>query len=692
MNLSFQNRRGWQGLFRLILLCFGLTCPLSADAAERIDSFRSDLVVAADGLFDVTETITVTAEGNKIKQGIYRDIPVRYSGGPFGLKTSVPFNLISITYDGQPASFHTESHDVFTRIYIGRKGVTIPHGQHTYVIRYTTRQLRYFDDHDEVYWNATGHAWAFPIDEVIATVTLPPTVPLDQVDPEGYVGGLRSKNQQDLTAEVSLNQRQVIYKTTRKLGAGEGLTIVARFPAGIIEQPSALRGVWDDPYFRWGFGGLAVVLIYYLIAWWLVGRDPAKGVIVPQYEIPDGLSPAACRFISRMGYDNECFSVALLSLATQGVITIGKEGGSYTLEKIGAPSAMASSGERKVFLNLLSDLETLPVDQKHHTRFARAIGNLRDSLVAEFEGSLFRPNRVWFFAGVAIAVAALFAAVSFSGGMAQSDLVRIVIMVLQERIPPAGPPKGDLVVIFILWLSILSAGVVVIVHKSISAWRSALLGATGLSRLEGINRAIFLTIFATLIIGVEIFFLVWLANLTSLWLIPLVLGIVTTVAVFYEILKAPTISGRAVMDKIAGLRMYLDTAEQDRLEAHTQQALNQSQGLPRTLELFEYFLPYAVALDVANQWAEQFKDIIEAASIDTKSGSANTYHPAWYHGNDWSTASIGAAAAGLGTAMTSAVVAAATSPTSSGSGGGYSGGGGGGFSGGGGGGGGGGGW
>jgi len=687
MNLTLQNRRTWQRLFRVILLCLGLTCPLSADAAERINSFRSDLVVAADGLFDVTETITVTAEGDKIKRGIYRDIPVRYAGGSFGLKTSVPFNLISITYDGKPASFHTDSHDIFTRIYIGQKDITIPHGQHTYVIRYTTRQLRFFEDHDEVYWNATGHAWAFPIDEVIATVTLPPTVPLDQVDPEGYVGGLRSKNQQDLTAEVSLNQRQVIYKTTRKLGANEGLTIVARFPAGIIERPSALRGVWGDPYFRWGFGGLAVVLIYYLIAWWLVGRDPAKGVIVPQYEVPDGLSPAACRFISQMGYDNQCFSVALLSLATQGAITIREDGGGYTLEKIGAPSAMASPGERKIFQQLFRTRTKLPVKQKHHTEFSRAIGKLRESLVAEFEGSLFRPNRVWFFAGVAIAVAALFAAVSFSGGMAQSDLVRIVIMVLQERIPPAGPPKGDLVVIFILLLSILSAGVVVIVHKSISAWRSAFLGATGLSRLEGINRAIFLTIFAALIIGAAIFFLVWLANLTSLWLIPLVLGIVTTVAVFYEILKAPTISGRAVMDKIAGLRMYLDTAEQDRLEAHTQQALNQPQGMPRTLELFEHFLPYAVALDVANQWAEQFKDLIEAASINTESGAANTYHPAWYHGSAWSAASIGAAAAGLGVAMSSAVAAAATSPSSS-----SVGGGGGGFTDGGGGGGGGGGW
>jgi hypothetical protein len=145
--------------------------------------------------------------------------------------------------------------------------------------------------------------------------------------------------------------------------------------------------------------------------------------------------------------------------------------------------------------------------------------------------------------------------------------------------------------------------------------------------------------------------------------------------------------------------MYLDTAEQDRLEAHTQQALNQSQGLPRTLELFEHFLPYAVALDVANQWAEQFKDLIEAASIDTESGAANTYHPAWYHGSAWSAASIGAAAAGLSTAMSSAVAAAATSPSAPsstvgyyGGGGGFSGGGGGGFSGGGGGGGGGGGW
>ena len=81
MNLSFQNRRTWQRLFCLFLLCLGLTCPLSADAAERINSFRSDLVVAADGLFDVTETITVTAEGDKIKRGIYRDIPLQHRTG-----------------------------------------------------------------------------------------------------------------------------------------------------------------------------------------------------------------------------------------------------------------------------------------------------------------------------------------------------------------------------------------------------------------------------------------------------------------------------------------------------------------------------------------------------------------------------------------------------------------------------------
>jgi len=653
-------------IFGLVLVSSTVVYQLPAVAAERINSFRSDLVVAADGLLEITETITVSAEGDRIRRGIYRDIPVRYAGGVFGFKASLPFSILSIDYDGMPANFHTDPHGDFTRIYIGRAGVQIPKGQHTYVIRYTTRQLRFFDDHDEVYWNVTGHAWEFPIDEVTATVTFPPAVPLGQVDPEGYVGRLRSTNQRDLTVEVSLNQRQIIYRTTRRLRGNEGLTIVARFPSGIIEAPAAVSGLWEDSFFRWCILGLAVVLGYFLIAWSLVGRDPATGVIVPQYEVPDGLSPAGCRFISQMGYDSKCFSVALLSLATQGALAICEEAGDYTLEKVGTPSPMASPGERKVFFWLLSDRTTLAVDRKYHTRFSRANEMLCRNLEQEFEGALFRPNCFWFYGGVGVALAALVGAAFLGGGMAVG--VELAFSITSGLI-------------------IFSVGVVATVHTVVSIWRSALMGGAVAGRRSSLGRAGFLTLVAIPIVGAGIFVLGWLAGLMSLWHVPLVLGIVTTVVVFYELLKAPTISGRAIMDRIAGLRMYLATAEQDRLEAHTWQAFHQRQRPPRTLELFEYFLPYAAALDVANQWAEQFRDLIEAVSTEAESGATpGGYCPAWYHGTAWSTASIGAAAAGLGTAMTTAVVAAATSPSAS------SGGDGGGFSGGGGGGGGGGGW
>ena len=90
-------------------------------------------------------------------------------------------------------------------------------------------------------------------------------------------------------------------------------------------------------------------------------------------------------------------------------------------------------------------------------------------------------------------------------------------------------------------------------------------------------------------------------------------------AVFFPAMKCVTIPGRRLLDKIEGLRMYLTTAEQDRLNT-----LNPPE---RTPQLFEKFLPYALALDVEQEWAEQFTEILAKAG---EGGAA--YSPAWYHG------------------------------------------------------------
>jgi len=636
----------------------------SALAVERITSFDCRVVVGEEGMLSITETITVIAEGNKIKHGIYRDIPIRYSDG--GLGTNIPFTITAIEYDGKPANYGTVSSDTTKRIYIGDKDTTVPHGTHTYTISYDTRQLRFFDDHDEVYWNATGNAWDFPIEQATARVLLPEDVPQQAVQAEAYLGPLGSKNQTGVEIAPLDDAVGTQFSTSQQLEPRSGMTIVVQFPKGFVTEVSAATRILEDPYVSIGIVGLAIVALYFVAAWILVGRDPATGVVIPLFTPPDNLSPAACRFISRMGFDKNCFSVALLSLGSYGTLAIEDRKGTYTLERTGELPDNASAGEKKVFNALLRSRKKLEVKQTYHATFSKAISDLNDALVREFEGTLFHRNRVWFFGGVVIAFATLIITV-FLGGGAEASL-----------------QAGFLT----LWLSFWSIAVVALVHGTLTAWRSVFTSSGAGEKAIALGKSLFTTAFATPFVAGEFIALYMLAQSTSLWMIPIVLGIVSIVALFYELIKAPTAAGRAVMDRIDGFRMYLETAEQDRLEAVTEQAFAAEAVTPepRSLQLFERFLPYAVALGVANAWAAKFQDLIAAASITESDGSTQHYHPAWYHGSGWSPTNVGVAAAGLGAAMTSAVAAAATSPSSG------SGGGGGGSSGGGGGGGGGGGW
>jgi hypothetical protein len=153
------------------------------------------------------------------------------------------------------------------------------------------------------------------------------------------------------------------------------------------------------------------------------------------------------------------------------------------------------------------------------------------------------------------------------------------------------------------------------------------------------------------------------------------LGIVPGVAAYivaplallgFHWLQAPTLKGRAIMDHIEGFRQYLGVAEEDRLNA-----LNPPEKTP---ELFERFLPYAVALDVENRWAARFAAVLAAAGTSAAVGT-------WYSGNrDWRNDPVGFADH-LGGALSQTIASASTPPGSSdggSSGGGSSGGGGGG--------------
>ena len=146
-----------------------------------------------------------------------------------------------------------------------------------------------------------------------------------------------------------------------------------------------------------------------------------------------------------------------------------------------------------------------------------------------------------------------------------------------------------------------------------------------------------------------------------------------TMVFFAIIMKRPTLRGRKLLDEVIGFEDFLEIAEKEELNLR-----NPPQKTP---ELFEAFLPYALALGVEQAWSEKFAKIL--GSIRNADGSP--YSPTWYHGH-WNTANLSQSTNALSSGLSSAVASSVSPPGSS------SGGGGGGFSGGGGGGGGGGGW
>lgn len=135
---------------------------------------------------------------------------------------------------------------------------------------------------------------------------------------------------------------------------------------------------------------------------------------------------------------------------------------------------------------------------------------------------------------------------------------------------------------------------------------------------------------------------------------------------FIFLLRAPTPAGRRVMDEIEGFKMYLDTAEQDRLDMMKSPQLSP--------EVFETFLPFAFALGVENNWCERF-----ARELPQEVADKGGYKPGWYSGSHNRLGALSHLGNNFNSSFSSAISSASSPPgSSSGSGGGGSSGGGGG--------------
>lgn len=617
----------------LFILLFLIASSLNtAQAQEQILDYNSHIIVKPNGELLITETIKVNVEHNQIKRGIYRDFPTTYTLKN-GNQHHVGFELISVSRNGRPEPFHTKKRSNGIRIYIGKNSEYVSKGEQTYEIFYkTNRQIQFLAHRDELYFNAIGHGFVFPIQKASATITLPAGA--DILEYLAYTGAAGSQRQQaNYTRTLPF---EVTIDSAKTLNSYEGMTVVVAWNKGIILPPSDTQQMqWfvaDHKVSILAAGSFIAILLYFMLAWFFVGRDPKGGAVIPLFTPPHGLSPAACQFILDRKMKPSAFAAALVNMAVKGLLTIKPKGNGYLLTKTGkTPPLFPSEAALNKWL-FGNNLEQQEIGGSYSPTVTDAKKQLKTVLTQEYAKQNFNNNRAVFFIGLMLSVA-----------------LGILMAILSSK------PE---IIFFSIFATVFGTIIVSSIRQTMNRSRAK----TGWKLLFGLFPLLFPFLFLA-IIGKPFLSDVSLnSESIALPLYFLSAGLLSTL--FYWLLEAPTVAGRKTLDEIEGFKLYLSVAEKD--------LLNFNNPPEKTAELFERYLPYAIALGVENEWGEKFTAILATVAIENQSNLD------WYDSSDSNR--ISNLTDGLASGIESAIASSATPPSSSGSGfsGGSSGGGGGG--------------
>jgi uncharacterized membrane protein len=552
--------------------------PATAQRTLVIERFDSTIEVSADGSIRVEEHIVPRFTGTW--NGIFRTIPIEYRS-PQGLNYTLRLSIESVTDDeGRSLKYESSRERHYRKLKIWVPGAT--NTTKTVKVTYSVSNgLRFFDEHDELYWNVTGDEWEIPIESASAQVTLPAGV--SGVRATAFRGAYGSTEQSDVTIEES----GVSVKTTRGLGMREGLTVVVGWNPGVVHRPTTTERTVDAVYSNMPLAIPPLVFFGMFRLWRRRGRDPELSPITTQYEPPVTMTPAELGTLIDGKPDMRDITSTIVDLAVRGYLHItetkdehlfglfSSKDYTFTLKKTRNEWTSLKPHERDLLDALFSgDTSVTLSDLKN--KFYKHLPGLRNGLYGNLVSDGFysgRPDRV--------------RSMYVVGGVVFGLLV------------------GFGSAMFMAWLGMQPAAGII----------------------AGILSGLIVVMFG--------------------WFMP-----------------SRTVQGTRQLEKVLGFREFLSRVEGDRLDR-----------MVKTPEMFEKFLPFAMALGVEDNWAKAFEGIYkEPPSWYTGPGGVHTFRPSTFANN-------------LGVLSTQAASVMASAPRSSGgsgfsggsSGGGFGGGGGGGF-------------
>jgi uncharacterized membrane protein len=574
---------------RLWLRVCALALLLALPAAARqivIKNFDEQVVVHRDSTIEVSERIEAQFVGANW-HGIYRTIPVEYRDSA-GLNYTLFLDDVRATDDeGNPLKLEQSrvGNEVKFKIYVPEAD----NSTRTILLHYRVLDgLRFFADHDEFYWNVTGEEWDSPIQSASARIELPDGA--SGVRAIAYTGVFNARGQD---ANVTVRDNVVNISTTRPLGYHQGLTVVVGFDKGLVHEPTAAEKIALFLRSNWPLAIPIAVLGVMFWLWWTRGRDPERDAVSVQYEPPDKLTPAECGALVEGEAAMRDITSTLVDLAVKGYITIEQKDQSgllglthhrdyvFRLNKPPAQWTDARAHERAMLGGLFYDGD--PGLSRASVPGAPApVRGIQDSSLEA--GAVLRGSAP---ASVAAPPPVDDDSAAFRGtsGFGETPQPSVALSQLQNQFYKQLPSIRGCILDALVQdgYYLHRPDTVRQGYIGVALLVAFLVFATGNWSARHYGMSTLTWILAAAFSGVIVGFVGWF-------------------------MPARTITGARTFAKVLGFEEFLSRVESDRIKR-----------LENAPQLFEKFLPYAMALHVEKKWVQAFAGIAMPP-------------PAWYQG------------------------------------------------------------
>jgi len=208
---------------------------------------------------------------------------------------------------------------------------SIEPGQHELNVVYrVTGAIRSLGANDELYWNVAGNKLSIRYDSLSVRVFLPAGISAESVQVTSYAG-YRSVSNRQIDSDPSIDNTKFSNGaefSAVNVGPHESLSFTMHWPQGYTHRETFPKQ-YGSPYF---LAPLLLLAIYVSTRWYL-RRDVEPYSTAPQYEPPEGLSPAALRYVVHGVIDGTSIAASLASLAVRGYIEVQARGASFALRR-----------------------------------------------------------------------------------------------------------------------------------------------------------------------------------------------------------------------------------------------------------------------------------------------------------------------------------------------------------------------